>query len=232
MALLFFAAPVWAKDTAPAPDKELSYSFGAWVELNADGGVVSAALPEDTKLPAAVRAPLMQNVQAMRFEPARVDGVAKPSRSWLNGRLRLVPQGDNYALVVEPMDLGPRPLKPFIARTGPPPAKPQRFLMHFEVSAEGRVQNIEITALDRKSSINRSLSEALKDLRFEPEQVDGQAVATTLRWPFQVRKGTADLLEFDLPPLPRDPQRPGLLGKDAYAEPIIFTMMTRVEISR
>ena len=232
LALLLLTAPAWAKESAPAPDKELSYSFGARVELTAEGSVVDATLPEDTRVPVAVRAPLVQNIKAMRFEPARVDGVAKPSRSWLKGRLRLVPQGDNYALVIEPEGLGPRPLKPFIARTGPPPAKPQRFLMQFEVTPEGRTRNIEITALDRKSSINRSLSEALKDLRFEPEQVDGQAVATTLRWPFQVRDGSSEVAPFELPPLPRDPQRPGLPGQDAYAEPIIFSMLTKIEISR
>jgi hypothetical protein len=229
--LWLLVAPARAGGESPAPDAErLYHRFGAWVELTAEGTVTAAALPDDTRLPAALRDPLVQHIRAMRFEPAQVDGVAKPSRSWLDGGVRLVPQADgNHTLKVEPRDLGPRPLKPLFPFIDRAPAKPQRYLLRFEVTPEGRTRDIEITAFDGRSSHSRSLRLALQDLRFEPEQVDGQPVATVLRWPFQTRDGKGEEKPFDLPALPRDPSRPGVPGQDAYAVATIFTAIRWVE---
>lgn len=213
--------------------EERFYVLGAWIELSAEGQVVDATLPPDTSLPEVLREPLIQIIEALDFEPARgMDGAAKPSRSWLQGRLRLVPQGDNYELVVEADQLGPRPLQPFRPRTGRPPDKPVRLLLSFEVTADGRTRNVEVTAMDRApSGLSKNVADSLKALRFEPEQVDGQPVTTTLRWPFQVRRHTSEELPFDLPPLARDPQRPGVPGQDAYALPTVITAVLRGTVS-
>lgn len=230
LGLLFLvgAASATAEEKPSAADERL-FVFGSWVELSAEGHVVDATLPPDASLPEVLREPLIQNIEALVFEPARdAEGVAKPSRSWLQGSLRLVPQGDDYELVVQADQLGPRPLTPFRPRAGRPPDKPVRLLMSFEVSAEGRTRNVEVTAMDRApSGLTKNVADFLKTLRFEPEQVDGQPVTTMLRWPFQTRRSTSEELAFDLPPLARDPQRPGVPGQDAYASPLVFTAVLR-----
>lgn len=218
--------------SAPA-EKERLFAFGAWIELSAEGRVTDASLTPDTTLPTMLREPLLQNIAVLVFEPARgVDGVAKPSRSWLQGRLRLVPQGDDYQLIVEAGQLGPRPLKPFRPLQVRPSDKPVRLLVTFDVTAEGRTRNVEVTAMDRTpSGMAGGVANAVKALRFDPEQVDGQPVPSTLRWPIQTRRSTSEELAFDLPPQARDPQRPGVPGQDAYAEPIIFTAVFKGTIS-
>jgi hypothetical protein len=227
--LLYLAASVSATAEQKATEERV-FAFGAWVELSAEGRVIEASLPPgDTALPAVLHEPLLQIIKELIFEPARrKDGAARPSRSWLQGRLRLVPQGDNYELLVQADQLGPRPLQPFRARTGRPPDKPVRLLLTFEVTAEGRTRNVEITTMDRTpSGITKNVADSLEALRFEPEKVDGQPVATTLRWPFQVRRSTSEELAFELPPVARDPQRPGVPGQNAYALPIIITAVFR-----
>jgi hypothetical protein len=227
--LLYLAGSASATAEEKATE-ERHFAFGAWVELSAEGRVIEAALPPgDAALPAVLHEPLVQIIEALIFEPARgLDGAARPSRSWLQGGLRLVPQGDNYEILVQADQLGPRPLQPFRARMGRPPDKPVRLLLTFEVTAEGRTRNVEVTAMDRTpSGMTKNVADSLESLRFEPEQVDGLPVATTLRWPFQVRRSTSEELAFELPPVARDPQRPGVPDQDAYALPIIFTAVLR-----
>ena len=233
VALLVANASVAAEEAPATPAEEARlFSFGAWVGISAEGRVTEAVLPDDTTLPAPLHAPLVQNIEAMALEPARIDGAAKPSRSWMTGTVRLVPQGDNYGFVVEATGLGPRSLDFFRPRVGRPPDSPVRLLLSFDVTSEGRTENIQVTAIDKlPSGLSGKLVDALQVMRFEPEQVDGQAVSTTMRWPFQTRKNTVPEKPFDLPPLPRDPSRPGIAGQDAYAAPIIFTSIRRGSIS-
>lgn len=231
--LCLAALPASAKETSPSPaEAPRVFHYGAWVGLAADGQVVEATLPADTTLPDVLRGPLVQNLKALVLEPARPQGVAKPSRSWLQGNLTLVPKGDDYQIIVDADQLGPRLLQPFHPRMGRPPDQPVRLLMQFEVTAEGRVRDVQVTAMDRPpSGMIRRVEDSLRVLRFEPEQVDGQPVATTLRWPFQSLRENAGEKPFDLPPLARDPQRPGVPGQDAYAMPIIFTAVFRGSIT-
>jgi len=234
LVLLAGAMPAGADvDGSARADEGPIFPFGAWIELSAEGRVVDATLPPDPRLPAALHDSLLQGIEARVFEPARgVDGIAKPSRSWLQGHLRLVPQADNYEIIVEPEQLGPRLLQPFRPRTGRPPDRPVRLLLSFDVTAEGRASNVEVTAIDRApSGLASRIADSVRALRFEPEQVDGQPVATRLRWPFQVLRSTSGELSFDLPPLARDPQRPGVPGQDAYALPTIFTLEFRGAVS-
>lgn len=233
IALWSSASSVAAGEGAdPSADEARIFHFGAWVGISAEGHVTDAVLPEDTPLPAVLHAPLLQNLEAMSLEPARVEGVARSSRSWMTGKVRLVPQGDNYGFVVEASGLGPRTLDFFRPRIGRPPDSPVRLLMTFDVTPEGRAENIQVTAIDKlPAGMSGRMVDALEALRFEPEQVDGRMVSTTVRWPFQVRKNTVAEKPFDLPPLPRDPARPGLAGQDAYGAPIIFTSIRRGSIS-
>jgi len=231
--LLWTVSAAAGGDTSTPAEKERLFAFGAWIELSAEGRVTEASLTPDTPLPTMLCEPLLQNIAALDFEPARgLDGVAMPSRSWLQGSLRLVPQGDTYELVVEAAQLGPRLLKPFRPLQVRPPDKPVRLLVTFDVTAEGRTRNVEVTAMDRTpSGLIGGVGNAVKALRFEPERMDGQPVTTTLRWPIQMRRSTSGELAFDLPPLTRDSQRPGVAGQDAYGSPIVITAVSRGSIS-
>lgn len=227
----WLASSAAAAETAPAEERR--FSVGAWVELSADGRAERVTLPEDTGLPAVLHAPVIEKVGNMAFEPAQVDGVPKPSRSWLQATLKLVPSGENYVLEIEQPALGPRPVNRFLPKDGLTPDQPVRALVTFGVTPDGRTENVEVVLLDqpgRGSRLAANLREAARKMGFEPEQVDGRPIAATLRWPFQVRRSTDPEKPFDLPPVARDPLRPGAAGQDAYSPPVVFTAVRRGEI--
>lgn len=228
VALLFFAPLACAVEVIPQADAKRAIPFGLWVEISPEGRVTEAMLPADSSVPSILGEALVRDIESRTFEPSRVDGEARASRSWLQGNMQLTPSGDDYEVAVEPTHLGPRPLRVFRPRPGGVPDAAIRLLLEFEVTAEGRVRDVRTLSLDAPpTGFIKGIEGSLEAMRFEPEQVDGRPVATTLRWPFQMRRDTTAEKPFELPPLARDALRPGVPGQDAYGPPIVFTAVRR-----
>lgn len=216
---LLVAGPVLARDEVRV------VPFAGWVELDADGRLAGFAPAPESRVPEVLLEPLVAQVRAMKFVPATLDGRPAASRSWLQGAIRLVPDGDEYVMRLEDARLDPRPVE--FARMS---ARNRRASLAMVVAY--RVRPDGSTIVDRVEPLGASEPEVLQaaatmigGTRYEPEQVDGVAVETPMLMPLQMHRGRSEPEPVVPPAMLLPAGRPGVAGQDAY-EPLF--VVTRV----
>lgn len=162
----------------------------AAVSVGADGQVTNVVVQE-AKLSPAVKSVVVDNVKRWRFEPVIVDGAPLPALTYVNIDTCAIPSGDGYNLLVKYVDNGPfvigsqhpeYPLNVFEYGGGH-----VAFTVKLRALADGHGEIQDILMQDVRPSIVRDLRGAvvrwIAALRFQPEQVNGELVATDLEWP-------------------------------------------------
>ncbi len=174
------AAPLSAAE--PVPNV---VAFNASVKVEA---------PQD--LPQAVRSYIEKRVAGWQYEPARQDGVAVPATTFVHvGACAIpTPAGDGFNLGLDYKGNGPG----VVSATGrmPPPTFPfeaQRkglagtFKVSYAIQPDGstRLQEIETLAGGNKLAklFHPVLAKWVEQMRYTPELVNGQPVATTMSFP-------------------------------------------------
>ena len=210
---------------AESSEEARSFWLAGWVTLSSEGQVTHFEPDPLYELPDVLREPAHQLVHATAFEPARIDGVGRVSRSWLRASLKLQPQDDTYALAMKDPHLGPRPRDHYFPRFGVPPTKPARFVLSYRVNVQGRVEQAQVEPIDERlpNGLAKTVQDSARAWRFEPVEVDGAPVASMVHAPMVVYRWGADVESPVLPALPRDPAQPGAVGQSAYSPEVQFT---------
>lgn len=224
LAVLLLMVPL-AGMTAKPEGAAKTFWIAGWVTLSAEGQVTGFDPDPLYELPEALREPARQLVSATDFEPARIDGVGRVSRSWLRAKLELEPQGDSYAVAMNDPHLGPRPRDHYFPRFGAPPTRPARFILSYRVNVEGKVEQVVVEPIDERlpNGLAKTVQDSTRAWRFEPIEVNGVPVASRIRAPMVVYRWGTDVESPVLPPLVRDPSQPGAIGQSAYSPEVQFT---------
>jgi len=165
----------------------------AKVSVGADGRVTDVALFED-KLSTTVKSMVVEHVKRWQFVPVLVNAVAVPALTYVYLDTCAIPSGDGYDLAVTYVDNGPllsdaMPLEfsPTIAEYS---NKHQSIKIKLRVMSDGRAQLQDVVMVDVAPNVQREVRSTIKDwvrsMRFQPEQIGGQAVATDLEWPMDI----------------------------------------------
>ena len=215
---------VWALLLAaamPAAAQEAveSIGFGGWVELSAAGEVEKFEPSQRPPLSNALRPIVIKQVRAADFVPAQ--GAAGPvaSRSWLDGRVQMIPNGENVIVRTANLKLGPR----VISRAAPRYPEALRetaaeLVLVFTVTTAGRAGNFEVLAEPTVDpAFGQAAITALHGWRFDPEQRDGKPAASRMQLWFRfLPDGTPG--GAAVAPLPVPEGRAQVVGQDASVE--------------
>lgn len=191
--LLLLAGSVSAP-TVFAGDDIVAFDASVRVEVDATGKPVAIDAPAD--LPEPIAAAIEKRVASWVYVPARRADEPVAAVTYVSVGACAVPAEGGYRLGVDFKGNGPR----LHSDTGkmPPPSYPRTlamrgvggtFVVSYAVQADGstRLAGIEPVGKRMKHEYRLAFEEALEDwvesLRYDPEQVDGQAVATTVSFP-------------------------------------------------
>ena len=188
-------APVLA---APPADHVVAFNATVRVDVDASGKPVRVEAPGD--LPQAVRSDIEKRVAAWHYEPARHDGIAVPATTFVKvGACALpTPAGDGFRLGLDFKGNGPG----LVSATGQlmPPGYPVElrrqgaqgaFQVTFTVLADGTTRVDEVESLDGSrryvNAFRPVLAAWIEQIRYQPEIVDGHAVATHVSFPVEFK---------------------------------------------
>ncbi len=165
----------------------------AKVLVGADGRVTDVELLED-KLSTTVKSIVVDNLKRWQFVPVRVNGVAQPAMTYVDFDACAIPSGDGYDLAVTYIDNGPLLWNAMSLEFSPTIAeyskKHQSIKIKLRVMADGRAQLQDVVMVDVATNVQREVRSTIKEwvasMRFRPEQIGGQAVATSLEWPMDM----------------------------------------------
>ena len=177
-----------------AGDDIVAFNASVRIEVDATGKPVAVEAPAD--LPEPIASAIEKRVAGWGYVPARRGGKAVAAVTYVSVGACAVPAEGGYRLGIDFKGNGPR-LHSDTGRMLPPPyprALVMRgvggtFVVSYSVQADGSTQltGIEPAGKRMKHEYRQSFEEALEDwvenLRYDPEQVDGQAVTTTVRVP-------------------------------------------------
>lgn len=192
--LLVLATPAWAA-TSPAPGALVLLSAESRVEVGADGKVVAVAA--DAGLPAAVNEALASNIRRMRFAPPMKEGRAVPGVTYVWQDACAAPDKGAYRFAVKYRGNGPSLVQKLYPRY---PAEAQRagqvaaWKVSYDVLPDGSAQ---LHQADRKKGSSRRFDPQFRSaigawisaMRFRPEILDSQAVATRVATDVEFRLG-------------------------------------------
>lgn len=191
-----------------APAEEVRKIIHAKVSVGADGSVTEATLVEK-KVPATIGSAVLARVKDWRFDPMIASGTAVPAVTYAAFFACAVKSGDGYDLGVK--YLGNGPLLERVTRFEFQPVveeyskAEQKITVKMTVLPSGRVQLDDVVMVDVDPRVNDDLRLSVKhwldDMRYSPEQVGGQPVATTMELPIFIWSDTGE---------PTDPKRAGL----------------------
>lgn len=188
LGLLF--APVATASDAPAVELNTSVRL----VLGKDGAPREVTVPPDSSVPEGLRGWLAEQVGQWRFEAT--GGKAFPDEVVTNASLRLCMAGDardpqDLQVAIEYLGLGPRVKGAFIPPRYPTSAARNgysaRIQVNYLVQPDGRATLERMTFLDagqkvaRREAFGDSIRQWVKDLRYEPELIDGEPVAARLQ---------------------------------------------------
>lgn len=194
-ASLLLACPVLAADDGQV----VVFQTVAKVAVGADGqpeGVQGAE-----RLPPSLRQFVESTVGGWQFVPALVDGVAMKGTTWVRLSVCAVPQGGDFALSARYTGNGPTPASGAVFADPPRyPANALRarvegdMLVTYTVEADGSAVLDSITYPEREEKrmhryFDRALREWVSAMRYEPEELDGRAVATRISTPVEFSMG-------------------------------------------
>lgn len=172
----------------------VAFNASVKVEVDASGKPVAIDAPAD--LPEAIAAAIEKRVAGWLYVPAHRDGQPVPATTYVSVGACAMPAEGGYRLGVDFKGNGPR----VHSDTGrlPPPSYPKSLVMRgvggtfevsYEVQPDGSTKLAGIESIGKRMKLDYRLAfeDALTDwvegLRYDPEQVDGQAVATQVRFP-------------------------------------------------
>ena len=187
LVLIAWMGSSFAAEKAPEP---ISFIASAKVMID-DQGVPQQVQPHE-KLPAVIKDAIEQRVKAWRFEPARIDGVAKSGVTYVYlTTCAVTSPGKGMALSMNYLSNGPGYADGHLRMPAPRyPTEAARngnegsFRVVTQISAEGRasIESIE-TEKGNLKRFEKSLKEWMKSIRFLPEEVDGAPIATRMGVP-------------------------------------------------
>lgn len=188
--------------TASAAEGEQARPVAFWThakaELDAAGHVTITSL--DERLPEELRGSIARQASQWHFEPARRDGIAVAGTTYLTMKACLAPAADgNVRLALSYRSNGPRldvqsapayPTEAFRAGIS------ASLVARYRVRADGRAELQDIQHRRRLPATYRRLFDAsakqwLAQIRYLPEQVDGQPVSTQMETPLEFTIGPA-----------------------------------------
>jgi hypothetical protein len=187
--------PVIAAGAAPKRDI-VAFNASVRVEVDAAGKPVKVEAPAD--LPEAIRGFIEKRVASWQYTPAKQDGVLASAVTYVRVGTCAVPVAEGYRLGLDFKGNGPA-----IIDAGPwfipPPNYPQDavragvdgvFIVSFAIQADGSTRVIAIeptaeTGARYAKSFRKALTQWIEGLQYRPEQVNGMAVSTTMRFPVE-----------------------------------------------
>lgn len=177
-----------------AGDDLVAFNASVKVEVDPTGKPVAVEAPAD--IPAPIAAAIEKRVAGWIYVPAHRGDTPVAAVTYVSVGACAVPAEGGYRLGVDFKGNGPR----VHSDTGrlPPPRYPRSLVMRgiggtFEVSysvlpdGSTKLKGIESIGKRMKLDYRQAFEDALEDwvesLRYDPEEVDGQAVATQVRFP-------------------------------------------------
>ncbi len=214
-ALLALAMPAAAQEGVE------TLGFGGWVELSPAGEVLKFEPSQRPALSNALRPIVIKQVRAADFVPAQ--GAAGPvaARSWLDGTVQLIPNGENFIIRTAGLKLGPRVL------SRPLPRYPEALrevgaevVLEFTATTGGRAGGFQVYSDPSVDpAFGQAAITALHGWRFEPEERDGAPVATKLQVRFRYLPEGADAASAPpAAPWPVPAGRAHVVGQEAHVE--------------
>lgn len=183
-----------AAASAAAPDV---VAFNAAVKVVVDSGGRPTLVQAPQDLPAAVRSAIEKRVATWQYSTGTRNGVAVPATTYVFVGACALPTADGkgYRLGVDFKGNGPRPNGRFGIL--PPPGYPMdmnrrgiggTFLIDMKIGKDGRVTPESIKPEQPDGAVGErvfesALREWIASLRYDPETVASEAVATSLRVP-------------------------------------------------
>lgn len=223
LALLCSAGPL----SAEAPKPVLT-TTQVRIDVDASGRVT--AVEPTSPLPAPLSTAIREHVRGWRFEAPVHEGQAVPGTTYARMSVCAAAAGDQLAFTVGKPQNGPgvdaRMLGSFFF-----PSMSSIVLQHeriemdvvYEVQPDGRADVVSLTTVPDRAALRRELDVAFRKwfapMRFEPERVGGQAVATRMRMPWtftmeRVSRRPTDR-ELERRRVESDASCQALLGKDS-----------------
>lgn len=175
---------------ALAQDVVRSYRTSVALDIGAEGQVIKATPADDLVL--ALVGPVQKTVGSWRFTPVMRDGKAVAARTYAAVLVELVQQSkDSYGVRVRYKSNGPR-IHYSKAPLYPPEAIRARsmgtIVMALTVRPDGSFADIHKVRAKFSNgtvaSFEKSIQHMIRHATAEPEQVDGQTVATHLEIPY------------------------------------------------
>lgn len=181
-----------AGSLGPQPE-EVRKTIHARVSIGADGRVTSTTLVEK-KVPATIESAVLARVKGWQFDPVMANGIAVPSVTYASFYACAIKSGDGYDLAVKYLDNGPLlergaqfEFQPVVSEFS---KAQQTITVKLTVLPNGRAQLDDVVMVDVDPRIDRdvrlSVKHWLQDMRYTPELVGGQPVATAMEWPIYI----------------------------------------------
>ena len=181
-----------ARSLGPQPE-EVRKTIHAKVSIDADGRVTDATLVEK-KVPASIESAVLARVKGWQFDPVIANGTAVPAVTYAAFYACAMKSGDGYDLAVKYLDNGPLlersvrfEFQPVVSEFS---KAEQTITVKLTILPNGRVQLDDVVMVDVDPRIDRdvrlSVKHWLQDMRYTPELVGGQPVATAMEWPIYI----------------------------------------------
>lgn len=165
---------------SPANSQTGTWRAGAWLDIALDEqGVVTEAVVVGDVHPALVDS-LRDWVTRQSFTPAEADGQAVPSTTSVWATYTLVERDGGYELEVQNYETAPRPIhkeKPAYPRNELLAGNEGWVSLGATVQPDGKPSDIRVLESSHRN-FEKAAQRAVAKWRFEPETVNGQAVAT------------------------------------------------------
>jgi hypothetical protein len=176
----------------PKPREDGSYHLflEGWVDVSATGELSGYDVEKPKALAGEIRDGVLRKLNAHGVVPVQREGRPVALRSWLEVGVTLTPStGDRYTLAVNSVTLAPRAMgygrvgilaMPFIPRSSK--CWNGTVTANFTVLPNGRVDGMTTTRTgDVWPSFASGLVQRSKRWQFEPETIDGVAVASPMQ---------------------------------------------------
>jgi outer membrane biosynthesis protein TonB len=187
LAVAFTAMLAPAAAAPPADAKLLLVQTESRVEVDAQGNVT--AVKTTPQLPADIEAIVDGNLRKLRFEPPMKDGKAVAGVTYAVQDACAAPVDGKYAFAVKYRGNGPS-----MARSAHPPLYPRGPMMRgiqaewnveYTVGADGKGSVAGLKLLSGgggrdDAEFRKVLKDWIANMPFQPEQLDGQPVATRM----------------------------------------------------
>ncbi|MEF9978656.1 MAG: energy transducer TonB [Thermomonas sp.] len=201
-ALACLAGPTVASDGAAKPDV-VAFNATVRVDVDASGKPVKVEAPAD--LPESIRAFIEKRVASWQYAPARQNGVPVSAVTFVMVGACAMPAAEGYRLGLDFKGNGPAVVDPGPWFMRPPqyPGEAQRggaegsFQVSYSIRPDGTttlgsIVPIETNTGSRHARVfKQAIASWIEAQRFQPEQVNGVAVATEVSFPvdFELRDG-------------------------------------------